>query len=144
MAKKLWGARFKSELHPNARDFSYSLGVDHELLTAEIQVSLAHALMLGKVGIVSQRESRALVAGLRKVNQSLRRKSVCDVIKQGGELRHRCQFSWWCDGKSDRIRSKKTYKKMIQYAKMILSLRYGDPSVGALFKVRGGAAYQSR
>ncbi len=28
--------------------------------------------------------------------------TVCGVIKHGGERRlNRCQFSWWCDGKSD-------------------------------------------
>src|SRR5438093_4776081 len=24
--------------------------------------------------------------------------SVCDVVRQGGQQRDRCQFSWWCDG----------------------------------------------
>ena len=29
--------------------------------------------------------------------------TVCKVIRQGGERRrHRCQFSWWCDGRSDK------------------------------------------
>lgn len=27
--------------------------------------------------------------------------SECEVIHQGGEQRHQCQFSWYCDGKSD-------------------------------------------
>ena len=28
---------------------------------------------------------------------------ICAVVKQGGEnRRYRCQFSWWCDGRSDR------------------------------------------
>ncbi len=27
--------------------------------------------------------------------------SVCEVIREGGTKRHRCQFSWYCDGKSD-------------------------------------------
>lgn len=26
---------------------------------------------------------------------------ACDVIAEGGEARHRCQFSWYCDGKAD-------------------------------------------
>ena len=25
----------------------------------------------------------------------------CSVIQDGGERRHQCQFSWYCDGKSD-------------------------------------------
>ncbi|MBM3486447.1 MAG: hypothetical protein FJX67_07405 [Alphaproteobacteria bacterium] len=29
--------------------------------------------------------------------------SVCGVIRQGGDkVRHKCQFSWWCDGQTDR------------------------------------------
>ena len=28
--------------------------------------------------------------------------TICGVVRQGGERRrHRCQFSWWCDGKND-------------------------------------------
>mgnify|MGYP003314693505 CR=1 FL=1 len=24
--------------------------------------------------------------------------TICDVVTQGGERKHRCQFSWYCDG----------------------------------------------
>lgn len=27
--------------------------------------------------------------------------TVCDVVRQGGEIRYRCQFTWYCDGKPD-------------------------------------------
>jgi len=27
--------------------------------------------------------------------------TVCEVVKQGGTSRHRCQFSFFCDGKSE-------------------------------------------
>ena len=27
--------------------------------------------------------------------------TVCDVVMQGGERLHRCQFSWYCDGEID-------------------------------------------
>jgi N-acetylmuramoyl-L-alanine amidase len=35
--------------------------------------------------------------------------TICDVVRQarldanGNPIRHRCQFSWYCDGRSDRI-----------------------------------------
>lgn len=79
---KLWGARFKAELHETAKAFSYSLAVDHELLNAEIKVSMAHALMLGKVGIISERESRSLVKGLWQVLATLKKKSICHLIHE--------------------------------------------------------------
>jgi len=44
--------------------------------------------------------------------------NVCDVVHQGtykGNYfrKHRCQFSWYCDGKSDDIVNKKIYKKIL-------------------------------
>src|SRR3989338_1399293 len=80
--KKLWGARFKSDLHETAKRFTYSLGVDYELLSAEVKVSMAHALMLGEVGIVSSRDARTLVKGLWKVLAGLKRVSVCNLIHE--------------------------------------------------------------
>jgi len=29
--------------------------------------------------------------------------TVCEVVQQGGVSRHRCQFSYWCDGKPEII-----------------------------------------
>ncbi len=58
---------------------------------------------------------------------------VCSVIKQGGERRHRCQFSWWCDGRSDKAKDKKAWRDMLIYAQLILSRRLADPTNGALF-----------
>lgn len=78
--KKLWGGRFKSDLHETAKRFTYSLGVDHELLGADIKVSMAHALMLGEIGIISERDSRTLVRGLWKVLASLKKKSICGLV----------------------------------------------------------------
>ena len=72
--KKLWGGRFKAELHETARRFSYSLAVDHELLNADVKVSMAHALMLGKVGIISEREAKSLVKGLWQALALLKKK----------------------------------------------------------------------
>jgi N-acetylmuramoyl-L-alanine amidase len=52
---------------------------------------------------------------LNRVNDNRFPHSYCEVIKQGPErpswknkdnmvpLRHRCQFSWYCDGKSDNV-----------------------------------------
>lgn len=79
MMKKLWGGRFKAELHETAKAFSYSLAVDHELLGAEIKVSMAHALMLGEIGIVTEREAKKIVKGLWQVLASIRKKDLSDL-----------------------------------------------------------------
>lgn len=80
--KKLWGGRFKSELSDSAKRFSYSLATDRELLGAEIKVSMAHALMLGKTGVLSERESKELVQGLWKVLAELKKKDLLKLVNE--------------------------------------------------------------
>ncbi len=61
-------------------------------------------------------------------------KSVCEVIRQGGEDDlHRCQFSWWCDGHSDQPRNTRAWKESIHIAKKIFDGFSDDPTDGALW-----------
>ena len=71
--KALWGGRFSKELNSLAKRFSYSLSTDYLLLGTDIKTSMAHALMLGKVGLISEKESRALVKGLWQVLATLKK-----------------------------------------------------------------------
>jgi spore germination cell wall hydrolase CwlJ-like protein len=59
--------------------------------------------------------------------------SVCDVVKQGGEQRNRCQFSWWCDGKSDRPTEKKAWRRSLEISERVLANKVPDPTNGALY-----------
>ena len=60
--------------------------------------------------------------------------SICGVVRQGGEVkRHRCQFSWWCDGKSDRPRNRSAWQKSLELARDIYWGRSEDPTNGALW-----------
>ncbi len=60
--------------------------------------------------------------------------TVCDVIQQGGELRrYRCQFSWWCDGRSDKPRNKRLWEKSGELALKVYWGRSEDPTEGALW-----------
>jgi spore germination cell wall hydrolase CwlJ-like protein len=59
---------------------------------------------------------------------------VCQVVKQGGErTRDRCQFSWWCDGRSDRPDDLKAWTESKGLAKKILAGAIEDPTRGALW-----------
>lgn len=59
---------------------------------------------------------------------------VCKVIRQGGHRRlHRCQFSWWCDGKSDAPRDVKAWYEAIFVAHLIRKGVTIDPTKGALW-----------
>jgi hypothetical protein len=58
---------------------------------------------------------------------------VCDVVRDGGQLRNRCQFSWYCDGISDRPRDAAALRESLQLARAIYDGCTADPSNGALF-----------
>jgi argininosuccinate lyase len=65
--RKLWGGRFSQETDPTVERFSASIAFDRALARYDIRGSIAHARMLGAVGIVSAAESAQLVAGLEDV-----------------------------------------------------------------------------
>ena len=47
--------------------------------------------------------------------------NICDVVHQGGEKRHRCQFSWYCDGKPDTITDSETWLASLVLANKLLN-----------------------
>jgi N-acetylmuramoyl-L-alanine amidase len=59
--------------------------------------------------------------------------SICDVVRQGGQQRARCQFSWWCDGRSDRPRDKTALRESLWLAQEIYYGCTSDPTAGALW-----------
>lgn len=59
--------------------------------------------------------------------------SPCAVVYQGGESPP-CQFSWYCDGKSDRPRDWHSWQHAMQIAAELLTPRPpNDPTGGALY-----------
>jgi len=58
--------------------------------------------------------------------------SVCDVVKQGPTyswkqdfpVRHRCQFSWYCDGKSDKTPDQTAWQQA-----MLIAQGVGDGGI---------------
>ena len=59
--------------------------------------------------------------------------SVCEVVKQGGQQRNRCQFSWWCDGKSDRPTEAEAWKNARRISRQALLGLAEDPTNKALY-----------
>ncbi len=60
----LWGGRFKKPLSEEALRFSSSFDVDKHLWKHDILGSIAHAIMLGEVGIIDASEAKKIVKGL--------------------------------------------------------------------------------
>jgi spore germination cell wall hydrolase CwlJ-like protein len=60
--------------------------------------------------------------------------AVCAVVRQGGEkLRNRCQFSWWCDGRSDQPTEWRAWEQSQALARRIYWEPAEDPTGGALW-----------
>ncbi len=60
--------------------------------------------------------------------------NVCAVVRQGGEkVRNRCQFSWWCDGRSDRPKDERAWKQSRAIATRIYWGFSEDITEGALW-----------
>ena len=69
---------------------------------------------------------------LNRVNSPQFPATVCGVVYQGGE-RPPCQFSWWCDGKSDRPREQHSWTAAVKVSSELLRRPPPDPTKGALF-----------
>jgi len=68
----LWDGRFEGGPADEMMRFSESLGVDRRMADEDIQGSIAHATMLGEVGLLTPDEVAAITAGLREVGRELR------------------------------------------------------------------------
>ncbi|RWU22991.1 cell wall hydrolase [Pseudomonas alkylphenolica] len=58
--------------------------------------------------------------------------TVCGVVKQGKETGN-CQFSWWCDGRSDSVQEETRYALAKEIARKALNRQLDDRTKGALY-----------
>jgi spore germination cell wall hydrolase CwlJ-like protein len=59
-------------------------------------------------------------------------KTICEVVRQGSE-QSPCQFSWWCDGRSDDAREEQLYVLSKEIARKALNHQLTDRTHGALY-----------
>jgi argininosuccinate lyase len=69
--KKLWGGRFSEGTDAVVERFTESVSFDWRLWRQDIAGSIAHARMLGKVGVLSATESNRIVAGLKAIEREI-------------------------------------------------------------------------
>ena len=65
------GRRFGRGLAPDATEVNASIGFDWRLLPHDVAGSAAHARMLARQGIISDRDAEVIVAGLERVRDEL-------------------------------------------------------------------------
>ncbi len=65
--KKLWAGRFTEKTSKTVEYFTESISFDRRLWKYDIEGSIAHAKMLGKQKIISQKDSAAIINGLKNI-----------------------------------------------------------------------------
>jgi len=71
MAKKPWQGRFGEPTHEKVEDFTESVSLDKRLYMEDILGSIAHAKMLGKIGILKGDELDKVITGLESIGRDI-------------------------------------------------------------------------
>ena len=64
---KLWSGRLKGDVNELLNDLNASIGFDSRMIVQDITGSIAHATMLGEVGVITPEESAQIVEGLKGI-----------------------------------------------------------------------------
>ena len=70
---KPWAGRFTEATDKFVETFTASVDFDQRLASFDIQGSIAHATMLGQIGILSEKECKAIVQGLEGIREDIER-----------------------------------------------------------------------
>ena len=73
---KLWGGRFEKTTDTLVEDFHSSIRFDQRLYKQDILGSIAHARMLGSVGVISEDEANHLIKGLEEILKDIQAGNV--------------------------------------------------------------------
>lgn len=68
---KLWGGRFEKQTDEAVEAFTASIGVDARLWEVDIRGSIAHARMLGKIGVLTPEEADTIISGLQALREDI-------------------------------------------------------------------------
>ncbi len=69
---RMWGGRFQEQTDTFVEAFTASITFDKRLAMVDIHGSLAHAKMLNKIGILSDKELQQIEQGLETIQQEIR------------------------------------------------------------------------
>jgi len=69
--KKLWGGRFSKPTEKSVEAFTESISFDKRLYKYDIAGSIAHAKMLGRIGLLKKREVSDIVKGLEEIRKEI-------------------------------------------------------------------------
>ena len=75
-----WSNRFEAGLNPFIESFNASIGFDIALLQEDLNGSVAHAKMLGFMGVITKEDSLLIVDGLEKIRSEYEEGLFCPSL----------------------------------------------------------------
>ena len=93
---------------------------------------LAQAVYFEARGEPEEAKKAVAAVVLNRVRDPQFPDTPCDVVRQGGE-KGPCQFSWWCDGRSDWPRDPNSWREALRVADLVARDPRQDPTQGALY-----------
>ncbi len=73
---KLWGGRFEKDTDALVEDFHSSISFDQRLYKHDIIGSIAHARMLGRIGVLTEEEATIIINGLQQILRNIQEGKV--------------------------------------------------------------------
>jgi len=115
-----------SESLPLPKDLPYT-EEDISWLAKNIYFEAGNQATAGRVAV--------LMVTLNRVAHSRFPSTIKDVVTQGGERLYKCQFTWYCDGKPDKIRDIEAYNEIRQlvYTYIQIASKMTDITSGAIY-----------
>lgn len=124
-------------------DFNPSVAPQHDYDEVEC---LAKNIYFEARGESTNGQIAVAQVAMNRVKSSMFPNNICDVIYQGPvstwflveknkivPLLHECQFSWWCDGKSDEPRDMWAWGRAMTIASEVIKGNVDDNTHGAMW-----------
>ena len=67
----VWGARFKQKTSNLFQNYGASIDIDKRLYNEDIKASIVHVKMLSKQKIISTKNAKNIIGGLKKIHKEI-------------------------------------------------------------------------
>ncbi|TCD14919.1 cell wall hydrolase [Oricola cellulosilytica] len=102
-----------------------------ETLSAKQQHCITTAIYFEARGETVKGQAAVAQVILNRVRNPAYPDSACGVVYQNAEMRNRCQFSFACDGASERLKSERARKQAEWIAKAVTKGELFIPEIGS-------------
>ena len=116
---KLWGGRFAKSTDSEVNDFNSSIRFDGRMYAQDIKGSIAHATMLGKAGVISEKDSELIVKTLGEILTDIENGKVNGVTASDVQKILNLKHAWEFILDKDVLQVNSDYSILCHIAKLV-------------------------